>query len=182
MFLYYGIVLGIIFINHTSSSEFQEITSYIGNIKENIMSEGSIDKFSCFLESLKHGCGMVLLIWILGSTIAGSYLIYLVIAYKGFSVGYTISAIIASLGIKGGSVFVFSSLLLQNIIFLPAIFMLAESGVKFHSRIMKSNVNIKIEFIRYTIIMLIAMLFAVISGIVEVYVSTNLLIFLKKFI
>ena len=102
--------------------------------------------------------------------------------YKGFSIGYTISAIIASLGIKRGSIFVFSYLLFQNIIFLPAIFILAETGVKFYPRIMKSNVNIKNEMVRYAVIMLITTFFSVISSIVEVYVSTNLLIFLKKFL
>ena len=131
---------------------------------------------------MKYNFSIVFLIWILGSTIIGSYLIYIIIAYKGFSIGYTISAIIASLGIKGGSVFVFSSLLIQNVIFLPAIFILAENAAKFYRRIMKSSVNIKTELARYTIVMLIVIVFSVIASIVEVYISTNLLIFLKKFI
>ena len=106
----------------------------------------------------------------------------MVILYKGFSVGYTISAIIASLGIKGGSVFVFSALLLQNIIFLPGIFVLAESGIKVYTRIIKNNSNIRNELIRHLIIMLIIFVISVISSIVEVYISTNLLIFFKNFI
>ena len=78
--------------------------------------------------------------------------------------------------------FVFSSLLIQNVIFLPAIFILAENAAKFYRRIMKSSVNIKTELARYTIVMLIVIVFSVIASIVEVYISTNLLIFLKKFI
>ena len=174
--------MGIVFINHTSNTEIDKIALYIVNIKNNINSEGNIDRFSCFLESLKHNLGIVFLIWILGSTIVGKYLIYTIIGYKGFSIGYTISAIIASLGIKRGSVFVFSSLLFQNIIFLPTSFILAEICMKFYSRIMKSSVNIKTELVRYVAIMLIAMFFSVISSVVEVYLSANLLIFFKKFI
>lgn len=175
-------MIGIVFINHTSNNEIIEITEYVENLKENIKTRENIDNFSCLLESLKQNCKLVLFVWLLGSTIVGSFLIYLVIAYKGFSVGYTISAIIACLGAKGGSVFVFSSLLLQNIIFLPAFFILAESGIKVYTRIMKNNVNIKTELIRHFIVMLTAMFFAVISSIIEAYISINLLMFLKKFI
>lgn len=174
--------MGIIFINHTSNSELEKISSYIIDIKNKLNSEEKTDKIFCFFESLKNNFSIVFLIWICGSTLLGSYLIYIIVMYKGFSIGYTISAIIASLGIKRGSIFVFSYLLCQNIIFLPAIFILAETGVKFYPRIMKSNVNIKNEMVRYAVIMLITTFFSVISSIVEVYVSTNLLIFLKKFL
>lgn len=177
-----GIILGIIFINHTSNNEISQITNYIVTLKENIQAGESIDKFSCFLDSLKQNFVLVFLIWLLGSSIVGGILIYVIIAYKGFSVGYTISALIASLGIKGGSIFVFSSLLPQNIILLPVIFILAESGLKVYTRIMKSNVDIKKELFRYTIIMLIALFISAISSTVEAYLSTNLLLFFKNFI
>ena len=171
-----------IFINHTSNNEITEITSYVESLKENIKTKGNIDKFSCLIESLKQNFKIVLIIWILGSSIIGSFFIYVVIAYKGFSVGYTISALIASLGIKGGSIFVFSSLLPQNIILLPALFVLAESGIKVYHRIMKSNVDIKTELMRHFIIMLITLAFSTIASIIEAYLSINLLLFLKNFI
>lgn len=182
MCFWYGIIIGIIFINHTSNNEVNEITSYVQNLTENIKTKENIDKFSCLLESLKQNFEFVLLIWLLGSTIIGSFFIYLVIAYKGLAVGYTISAIIACLGIKGGSIFVFSSLLPQNIIFLPAIFVLAESGIKVYNRIIKNNVNLKTEFMRHFIIMLIVLVFSAVASVIEAYVSTNLLMFFKNFI
>lgn len=171
-----------IFINHTSNNEITEITSYVETLKENIKTKENIDKFSCLIESLKQNFKIVFLIWILGSSIIGSFFIYVVIAYKGFSVGYTISALIASLGIKCGSIFVFSSLLPQNIIFLPAIFVLAESGIKVYHRIMKNNVDIKTELVRHFIVMLITLAFSSMASIIEAYLSTNLLIFFKNFI
>lgn len=177
-----GIVCGIIFINHTSNNEIGQITSYVETLKENIKTQENIDKFSCLIESLKQNFEIVFFIWLLGSTIIGSFFIYAVIAYKGFSVGYTISALIASLGIKGGSIFVFSSLLLQNIILLPAIFILAESGIKVYNRIMKNNVNIKTELIRHLIIMLIVLAISAVSSVIEAYLSTTLLMFFKNFI
>lgn len=86
------------------------------------------------------------------------------------------------LGAKSGSIFVFASLLVQNIIFLPAIFILAESGIKLYSRITKNTTNIKQELIRHTVIMLIVVMMMILSSVLEVYFSTNLLIFFKNFI
>ncbi|MBR3697851.1 MAG: stage II sporulation protein M [Clostridia bacterium] len=171
-----------IFINNTSYNGITEITSFIENLRENIKTKANIDRISCLIESLNQNTKMVIIIWVLGSTIIGSFFIYFVVAYKGFLVGYTISAIIASLGIKGGSIFVFSYLLFPNIIFLPSIFVLAESGIKVYLRIIKNNVNIKTELVRHFIIMLIVLFFSCIASIIEAYFSTSLLLFLKNFI
>lgn len=122
-----GMILGIFFINHTSEEEILNINAYVNSLKENIEKENSINRVVLLLQSIKQNSIFILIIWLLGCTIIGSSLVYFAILYKGFSLGYTISAIIASLGSKSGTVFVFSSLLLQNIIFLPAIFILAES-------------------------------------------------------
>lgn len=176
-----GMVIGIFFINHTSGSELIEINSYVNSLLEQLQNAENINKFELLLNSIKENSIFVLIIWILGCTIIGSFLVYLAIAYKGFSLGYTISAIIASLGAKSGSIFVFSALLLQNIIFLPAIFMLAESGIKLYTRITKQCVNLKYELIRHTIIMIISMVMVVVASLAEVYLSTNLLIFFKNF-
>ena len=66
--------------------------------------------------------------------------------------------------------------------FLPAFFILCESGIKLYNGIRKHCINLKLEVVRHTIIMLISMTLAVISSFVEVYASTNFLIFLKDFL
>lgn len=122
-----GMTLGIFFINHTSEEEILNINVYVNSLKENIEKNNTINRLELLLQSVKQNSTFVLIIWLLGCTIIGSSLVYIGILYKGFSLGYTISAIIASLGSRSGTIFVFASLLLQNIIFLPAIFILAES-------------------------------------------------------
>ena len=177
-----GIIGGVFFINHTSNSEFDVISLYIETLKNNIKNKENINKFSCLLEILKQNCTIIITIWLFGTTILGSFIIYVIVLYKGFSLGYTISALIASLGIKGGSIFVFSFLLPQNMILLPSIFILSERGLNVYSKIMKNNVNIKTELIRYFIIMLIVLLLSALASVIEIYLSTNLLMFFKKFI
>lgn len=181
IFFFIGMILGIFFINNTSKEEILDINSYVNSLKENIEKANNVNRIQLLIESVKQNASFVLIIWLLGCTIIGSSLVYLGIAYKGFSLGYTISAIIASLGAKNGSLFVFSSLLLQNIIFLPTVFMLAESGIKLYTRITKKSVNLKQELLRHTIIMLISLVLTILSSIIEIYLSTNLLIIFKNF-
>lgn len=177
-----GMLLGIFLINHTAESGILEINSYVNSIRENLHSTENVNLLQCLIKSVKQNVVFVLIMWFLGCTIIGSVFVYFCILYKGFSLGYTISAIIATLGGKSGSIFIFAGLLVQNIIYIPAIFLLAESGIKLYIRITKNLVNVKQELLRHTIIMLISMALVVISSIVEVYLSTNLLIFLKNFV
>lgn len=95
-----GIAVGITFINHANESQILEIQGYVTSLKDNIKSSDDINKTLLLMQSMKKNAIFVLLIWFLGCTIIGSFLIYVAVIYKGFSIGYTVSAIIATLGVK----------------------------------------------------------------------------------
>ena len=90
--------------------------------------------------------------------------------------GYTVSSIIATLGVTQGLKFALSTMLLQNIIIIPSVLILAVSGIKLYKAIMKDRrrENIKIEIIRYTIIAIFIGVVNIISAIIETYASTNI--------
>ncbi|HIT71206.1 MAG TPA: stage II sporulation protein M [Candidatus Scatovivens faecipullorum] len=175
-----GITVGIFFINNSNEVQIKEINGHIENLINNIKNSEDINKMELLFLSIKQNVLFIILIWFLGCTILGGIFIYLAIIYKGFSIGYTISAIIATLGIKNGTIFALISLFMQNIIFIPAFFIIAENGIKLYKGIYKKCINLKEEVIRHTVIMLISIMLAIISSCIEVYFSTNLLIFLKE--
>lgn len=177
-----GVFLGINFINHASSDQIEEIKKYVDTLIQNIKSYEQINKTDLLVQSIVQNILCILLIWFLGCTIIGSIFIFVAIIYRGFSLGYTISAIIACLGIKEGSIFSITALLAQNIFILPAFFILSESGIKLYNGIRKHCINLKLEVIRHTIIMLICAVIVIIASFIEVYFSTNLLIFFKDFL
>lgn len=177
-----GMILGIMFINHASEAQIVEIREYVSDLVKNIKSYDNINKTDLLSQSLAQNALSIILIWFLGCTIIGSVLVFVTIVYRGFSLGYTISAIIACLGIKKGCIFVVLGLLLQNIFFLPAFFILCESGIKLYNGLRKHCINLKLEVFRHTIVMLISMILILIASLVEVYVSTSFLIFLKEFL
>lgn len=125
-----GIGVGIFFVNNSSEVQKNELNEYIGNLILKIKDSNSINNFNLLGLSIKENVFSILIIWFLGCTIIGGVFIYIAIIYKGFSIGYTISAIIAVLGIKQGVSVSVISLLLQNIIFLPAYFLIAENRNK----------------------------------------------------
>lgn len=125
-----GIAIGIFFINNSDESQRLELNTYVEELVKNIKESDSINKIDILFFSIKQNVSFILLIWFLGCTIIGGFFIYIAIIYKGFSIGYTISAILAVLGIKNGTIFAIASLLLQNLIFLPAFFIISENRYK----------------------------------------------------
>lgn len=182
IFIAIGFILGVIYIQKGSESELTSINSYIQTLISNIKNAEGINKALLLLESLKNNCIFIILIWFLGCTIIGSFFIYLACLYKGFSLGYTVAAIFASSGIKTGIIFVLSTMILQNIILFMAIFLIANSGIQLYVNIKRNIVNLKVELFRHSLIMLISLVLSVIASFIEVYVSTNFLIFLKDFL
>ena len=103
--------------------------------------------------------------------------------YRGFCLGYTIATCISIMGIPKGLIFIFISILLQNIILIPAILALAVSGFKLYKSIVKDNrkENIKLEIARHTIFSIIMLLIMFVSSLIEIFISTNLLKSLIKY-
>ena len=79
--------------------------------------------------------------------------------------------------------FVATSILLQNIIFIPCILTLAVSGMKLYKAIMKDKrrETIKLEITRHTIFSCILLLGLELAALVEVYLSSNLLEICSKY-
>ena len=177
-----GFIFGILFIQKGNAEEITNINSYIQSLITNIKNANGINKALLLLESLKSNCLFIVIIWFLGCTVIGSFLIYLACFYKGFSLGYTVAAVFTSLGIKSGIIFTASSIILQNLILFIAIFLISNSGIQLYLNIKRNCVNLKLELLRHLIIMLISLGLSILASFIEVYISTNFLIFLKDFL
>lgn len=181
LFLILGIILGIICVNNSSFEQINEITAYMQDLINNIKNAENINKSIFLVQDLKKNTIFVIIIWIMGLTIIGNFFLYVIILYKGFSLGYTISAVIAALGIKSGIIFASLSLIIPNLIFIPAIILLTGNGIKIYQSIKQNKyVNIKGELIRYTVFMLITLVLTVISTYIEASSSMYLLEIIKK--
>lgn len=94
-----GVMFGVIIINNSNEQSKIEMSGYINSFIEAIRNKQfEIDRWKLMQISIWENIKITLAIWFAGSTIIGIPLIYVITLYKGFCLGYTISAIIVSLG------------------------------------------------------------------------------------
>ena len=172
-----GIFLGVLFINNIQEGAKEEITTYLNQFVEKMKNNQEINNIELLKTTIGQNIILTIIIWFFGTTVIGIPVVFGVVLYRGFCLGYTISVCITVMGLTKGISFVLISLLLQNILFIPAILALAVSGFKLYKSITKDKrrENIKFEIIRHTIFSIVMLLVMVISSLIEIFVSTNIL-------
>ena len=172
-----GILIGIFVTFKIPEKDKSNVKAYISDITE-ITNNKKIDKQSLFKEKIIDNFKTVGIIWLLGCTVIASFTIYIFMIYKGILCGYIISIIIFILGFGKGLKFLFPTVIIENVIFLPVIFLLATSGIRLYKQIIMRKINIKQELLRHTIIMFVSGIFAIIVACIDAYFLTGLLNFL----
>ena len=172
-----GIFLGVFFINNVGQEPKTLITEYLNQFIEKLKSTENLDLIELLKTSIGQNIMLAIGLWFFGTTIIGIPVVFGIVAYRGFCLGYTIAACISIMGISKGIIFVLILLLLQNLLVIPAILALSVSGIKLYKSIMKDKTkeNVKPEMLRHTVFSLIMLMVLIISSVIEIFVSTNIL-------
>ena len=178
-----GIFSGVFFINHLQETPKTEITNYLNQFIEKFKGLESINNIELLKNSIMQNIGLAIVIWFFGTTVIGIPIVFAIILYRGFCLGYTISLCITIMGLGKGISFVFVTLLLQNILLIPAILALAVSGIKLYKSIVKDKTkeNVKIEILRHTVFSIIMLIILAIASVIEIFMSTNILKMVIKY-
>ena len=172
-----GIFLGVFFINNVGQEPKTLITEYLKQFIEKLKSTEDLNLIELLKTSIGQNIMLAMGLWFFGTTIIGIPVVFGIVAYRGFCLGYTIAACISIMGISKGIIFVLILLLLQNLLVIPAILALAVSGIKLYKSIMrdKTKENVKIEMLRHTVFSLIMLMVLIVSSVIEIFISTNIL-------
>ena len=172
-----GIFLGVIFINNMQDEQKNEINEYINTFINNLKNSSEVNDLKLLKTSMTQNIILGIAIWFFGTTVIGIPVVFGIVLYRGFCLGYTISTCITVMGLSKGLLFVIITLVLQNLIFIPAIIAIAVSGFKLYKSIVKDRKvdNIKLEILRHTIFSLLMMLLLIIASLVETFASTGIL-------
>ena len=108
-----GLILGVIFVNNSNVTQSNQISNYINNFINSIKENYQISTSKLLWNSIINNTCICIILWFLGSTVVGMPLIYLVIGYKAYCIGYTVSAVIATIGVGKGILFIISTMLLR---------------------------------------------------------------------
>ena len=166
-----GILLGIVFVNNLNEVQTEEIDLYITSSITALKENKDINELQTLQDSIKNNIIVATLLWLMGSTVIGLLLVYLIVCFKGFCFGYTISALIYVLGTGKGIIFFMCTMFLKNIIAIPCTIALAVSGMRLYKSIMQDRrkENIKLEVLRHTIFSAFILLLLIASSFIEVY-------------
>ncbi len=176
-----GIFIGVMIINNSKENQISEISTYINNFITNYKEIENINKTVLIMESIRKNFMFAVILWLAGTTIVGMPIVLIVILLRGTILGFTISSITVTLGPVKGILFCMATIILHNIIYIPAILTIGVSSIKLYKSIVndKRKENIKFEIIRHTIISILMIILLMLSTIIENVVSTH---FLKKII
>lgn len=179
-----GILFGVIFINNLNDTQNNEIGNYISTSIENLKESQDINQLLFIKETIKENLTFVTLLWLMGSTVIGLLLVYIIVAFKGFCLSYTISAIFHVLNNGKSIAMLVSTMLLKNIIVIPCTIALAVSGMKVYKSIMQDRrrENIKLEILRHTCFSIFILIVLILSSLIEVYLSQLILKCCVKYI
>lgn len=172
-----GLFIGVMIINYSNENIKIEIVKYISNFKDMYKKVENVDQIQLTIQSIKKNLLFAIILWIGGTTVIGLPIVLMSILIRGIVLGFTLASITITFGTIKGIMFCMASLVLHNIIYIPAILTIGVSSIKLYKSIVKDKRkdNIKIEILRHTIISIIMMVLLVLSAIIENYVTLKTL-------
>jgi len=176
IFFFIGIFLGVIFINNANDFQTQEINKYICTYIENLKDSKNINNLEVLKNDIKNNMILFFILWFSGTTIIGLPVVIGLIMYRGFCLGYTISACTYVLGTWKAIGFTSLSIMLHNILFIPILLSIGVSGIKLYKTIIKDKRrdNIKVAVIKHTLFSLFMFILVIITSLIKVCISGGL--------
>ena len=172
-----GLFIGVLIVNNCGDEQILDISSQINDFIANFKNINTISKTPLVLTSAKNNLSISIVLWLAGTTVIGLPIVLIVILFRGITLGYTISALTSTLGVLKGIGFSTTALILQNMLFIPAVLTLGVSSIKLYKSIIKDKRkdNIKIEIIRHTIISILMSAVLILASIIENTISIEIL-------
>ena len=165
-----GIIIGVLLFNNLPKSELDNSNAFISNSISLIKEHATISKLEALKNSMINNIFIVFVIWIFGISLLGKHLLRLFIIVLGICFGLTLSSITYCFSFTQAILFIISTMLLQNIIKIPALAFLCSQGSKIDKELKLYHNTIAI-IAKYSIICLIVLTILLICSFIEIYVS-----------
>lgn len=165
-----GVVFGAVGVGALGAAE----TSYLAKFLDMLLKSQPTTLDPVFLGQLARDMFIMMAgIWILGLTIIGTPLIYLIVFTRGFILGFTVSFII---GVKGtlGLALILTTVLIPAVLSIPLLLLGAGLATIFSFLLLRGKArgeSLRREFFYYTAAATFVSLGAVIVGVAQGYFS-----------
>ncbi|MCA1058250.1 stage II sporulation protein M [Rossellomorea aquimaris] len=178
-----GIIFGAIVVNSLSFAQKEDLYFYLSKFFSE-MEDGSMTSAEeLFRQSFLHNVKYLGLMWLLGISIIGLPLIFVLLFMKGVVVGFSVGFLVNQMG-WSGFLLSFVSVLPQNIIIIPAFIFIGAISASFSLTLirkifMRQTSSMQFQMIpflsRYVIFMVMAIAIVTVAASIEAYLSPNLM-------
>ncbi|WP_026906614.1 stage II sporulation protein M [Paucisalibacillus globulus] len=183
-----GVAFGAIVVNSMGTIQKQDLFFNLERFFGYITTDNTIDKNEILKESFLYHAKYLLLLFILGLSVIGLPVVWVLIFLKGLVVGFSVGFIVSQLGIQGFLLATFS-IAPQNIIVIP-IYILAGSlsmiftlGLLNKLFIRKASFSQPVlqPFVKYVSIFVIMLLLSIVPALIEAYIANEAMVsFIKS--
>lgn len=178
-----GIIFGAIVVNSMGFVQKQDLFFYLERFFGHLSNENSIDKNEVLKESFFYHVKYLSLLFILGLSVIGLPVVWVLIFLKGLVVGFSVGFIVNQLGMKG---FLLATLSIapQNLMVIPIyiiagslsmIFTLGLLSKLFARRVSFSQPVLQ-PFVKYVVIFTILLVTSIVPAIIEAYVANEVMV------
>ena len=176
-FILIGIIVGVIYFNVVLEDvEREEISVFVLNTRTRLKENVGLDYIKLLINSIKKNTSYIFLIGILGLFVFGNLLVYIILIFKGVSLGFTISTFLYSFSLSLDFCMLIILCIFQNIIIIPSILLISEKSEKLSKSIKEKRINLRDELCKHILIMSILIILSLLVSLIEIYISMNFLI------
>ncbi|MCR6545815.1 stage II sporulation protein M [Dehalobacterium formicoaceticum] len=172
-----GIFFGMMGANNLNDQQAQDLVGYVDGFINNLPT-AAVDAPSETKYALILNLKTLFYIWFLGLTVIGIPLTMVITFSRGFVLGFTTGFLIQEKAMQGIWV-VLLTVVPQNLILVPVILIAAVTSISFSLFVIRGKfagrtLNLSKRLLSYTFSFLVLGLFAVLSALIQGYISPSL--------
>lgn len=177
-----GLIIGTIMINGLSLEQKDVISNYFDSFILGVKNSNKINYLFMLKETVKSNLLFIFISVFISFSIWGNIGNILLVGYKGFCLGYSISSAIAVLGMGKGLIFSLTLILISEMICIPAILCIIVISSQNYKKIVEGNYeNKKLLIIKYVIYIGITVLITIVASLIQTYISSNLFLMFSHY-
>lgn len=178
-----GVSTGAFTVNGLSAVQRDELLNYFQGFMQ-LLSNQKIDSNELLKIALYENIRIIAVIWVLGVTIIGIPLIFMLVGIRGFITGFSSGFVIEAMGFKG-AIFTLFAMIPKEFVIIPCIIALGVNGINFSLNIIKNKSiknktkeTLRSRFLSYCAVTLFYTCFILVGVIIEAYVTP---VFIRMF-
>lgn len=174
-----GVIFGGIVVGALDLTQKEGLLNYLGHFFQGLKQDEIADPAITFQHALGSHMKILGIMWILGISVIGIPLLCVYIFLKGLVVGFTVGFLVSQLS-WSGLWFALVSVVPHNLLIVPALIIVAVSGIYFslhlvRNRLIRHRGTIYPQFISYCLLVTCMAILLLFAACIEAYLSPLLM-------